>query len=1104
MAQRKRDLHRKVLQDYLRALCKYPAGDRARRSWASSALTSCFLVAALLIGPSFAWGQQTTADVVGTVTDPSGGVIPNATVTIRNLGTGEQRTVTTTGAGDYTIPLLNPATYSLTVTSQGFQTFSAPSFTIAAGDRMRIDAHMLIGQASQTVAVTAQGTGLQTDSSMVQSLIGTETTQDLPLNGRNFMQEVQLSPGVNEGPPNTGGLASGGATDDHRQTADASVNGQSDLVNNMQLDGMDNYERLIGTVGVRPSIEAIQEMRVQTSDYTADAGRTGGGIFNVITVAGTNQFHGSAYEFFRNTVLDAYNYNFGATLPKNQLNQNQFGVSFGGPIRHNKTFFYGDYEDFRLVQGLPPTVNVVPTLFEEKNPGNFSDVGGPVIPASSFDPVGAAYFHLYPAPNKGLNTFIGSPKFVQTGLTYDLRLDHRFSDRDLFYTRFSYDNWFTTNSGSFPDSTFAGITLNPSPGAYFAPDIEYNAMLDYTHIFTTNLVMELKAGYTRIANENFPAGNSLFPNQAIGQPNVNTDVGGGCCGALMMVAVAQGANMGTHGPFSPLADQDNTFQYMGSVTYTRGAHNFSFGAGVIRRQNTYFQSSFPTGPFVFLNYPQLLTGQYINVQRSIDLFVPELRSWEPSVYAQDNWRARSWLTLNLGVRYDVFTPFTEKHNHISTFDPATGQMLIAGQNGVSPTAGIKTYYTDIGPRLGFAATIAPDTVLRGAYGISYFPMNLTSNASMKNTPFISTFGPCSIISGTCQAENASIKTFADGFPVPTANSANPLTGTVTDAVSPTFRPSMVQQINLTLQKSIGGSNVFTIGYIGVFGQHLAQLLPDLNAPPPNTLSGTAVNTLRPYHAIDPLLGEVGWFQTEGISNYNALNASLERRFTRGLAYNVNYTWAHGLDDATALSSENNQGGFGIVPSRIRQLDYSNSALDVRNRIVETVDYALPFGSHLTGWRGALGKGWQTNVIDEWTTGQPYTVVNAISQTNIEPGVANFDRPNQVASASVPKFSVNEFFNTAAFQAQQFGTLGSERRYQLYGPHFRHLDVSLFKTFPVTERANLEFRVESFNLANQANFGLPGFALNGANFGRITGMAFAYAPRELQFALKLLF
>jgi len=1064
--------------------------------------TICVVMLVAMIS-GVALAQQTTGDILGTVTDTSGATIANVAVAVENVGTHESRSTRTSDKGDYVINLLNPGQYSVKISADGFKTFVAPAFPLSAGDRIRVDARLSVGQVAETVTVEARTPILQTDSSVLSTTVDERQTQDLPLNGRNFMQLVQLVPGANEGPPDS--LTNGSKLDDRRQSAAVSVNGQSDVLNNQMIDGADNNERLIGTLAVRPSVESIGEVRVQTNDYTAEVGRTGGGIINVITKSGTDDFHGSLFEYFRNDILDATNYDFGQKLPKAELRLNQFGASAGGPIVKDRTFFFGDYEGYRSVAGLPPVTTRVPTAAERLGDFSADPSQAPNFGPPSPDSAGVDYLNLWPLPNKtdptgALNLFVGVPKLSQNSHDFDLRVDHEFDAHNLVFARFIYNNVYTDGPGPLPPARVAGLTINPSSIftglASYAKDTDYNGLLNYVHLFNNNLLLELKAGYTRANNQSFPVTDGQNPNTAFGQPNVNTPISDST-GLAPILVTTTGATLGSVF-FQPVKDQDNTFQYLGSLTYTRGAHNLKFGGSVIRRQLTSFQSSFQEGFYIFLTFGDLYNGQYIQSNRSLQLVVPHLRVWEPSAYAQDDWRVNKRLTLNLGLRYDLYTPFTEVANHISTFDPAAGQLLVAGQNGVPNTAGIKTDYHGLSPRVGFAATVANDLVVRGGFGISYVPMNGTSNANLKNPPFVNAIS-CNFF--TCG-------TLINGYPAPVpTNIDDPGNNTIPDAVDPNWRTSYFEQFNLTVQKDWSG-NVATVSYVGLLGRRLAQLLPDLNGPGPNTCLVTnpnnqsaqvaCENQLRPYYSIHPNLTTVGFFETHGKSSFNALQGAYQRRFKNGLGVNANYQWAHNLDNATGLSEEG-AGGYGQSPSQVSALEYGNSALDTRQRIAVTANYQLPFGKTSTGAKGALVKGWQANLIFVRTSGIPFTVLNNSTVSNAVPGSA--DRPNVVGDPNVSNPSISEFFNTAAFGPQTAGTIGNEQRNLLHGPPFRHADLSLFKIFPIRERHSLEFRAECFNLSNTVNFGTPNASVGQPLFGSITSTSFNYTPRQFQFALK---
>lgn len=1062
-----------------------------------------FLAAiATIVFNSRANAQVTTADVVGTVTDSSGGILPNVPVTIRNLDTQIEQKTQTTSTGDYNFTLLIPGRYTVTVAVSGYKTISS-TVTLAAGDRARVNATLPIGQVSETVNVESSSPALQSDSSVVAALISEKAVQDIPLNGRNYINLAQITQGANEGPPK--GLSSGlgtGTVGDRRPTSDISVNGQADLLNNEMIDGMDNNERLQGTIGVRASIESIAELRVISNLYPAELSRTAGGVVDVITKTGTDQLHGSLYEFFRNDILNAAPYQFGANLRKPELRQNQFGGSLGGPILRGRTFFFGDYEGLRLVQGTAPQTVTVPTLYEEQHIGDFSDVGGAVYTGSQLDAAGVDYFQLFPAPNVPgkTNQYVGTQLNYTKSATVDGRFDHKFDDKNSAYLRYTYNGFTEILPSLLPVAHVAGLSISPTGST--ATVEAHNAQFNYLHTFNDHLIGEASIGYLGIFIEEVAANYGTAVNTAFGQPNININAD---TSGLGPVAVTGYTTLGGAGNFAPLAFTDNSLQYGGSMTYVHGAHSVKYGATLIHRRATNVGSQYGDGNFTVANLPNLVQGIFSASTRGNQLSAPHLRTWEIGAFAQDDWHLRQDLTLNLGIRYDIYTPYTEVKNNISDFDfanPSMG-MLLAGQNG-SNTVNEPTALKDFAPRLGFAYSPLSGFVFRGGYGITYVPENLNSTSYLQNDPFYSSFGTCS--STTCPAPYTKLSA---GLPLPTVPSTTVLTGTMPSAEAPNFRPTLFQQFNLTTQKDFSG-NVATLTYVGMLGQHVVQRIPDFNAPPPNTCGqvGSAcanVNTLRPYYSAQPGFTQMTGIQSEGVSSYHALEGVYERRTKKGLTVGANFTWARGLDDAYALARTAGSGdGFGYVPSRIRQLDYGNSDVDVRDRFATTADYELPFGKSLQGVSAMLAKGWQANMLMVWSGTNPFTVTNSADTSNTNPGAANADRPNQIASEHVASPNPAVFFNTAAFVKQTFGTLGDEHRNQFYGPHYRHVDLSLFKTFPIHEQANLQFRAEAYNITNTTNFNTPVTSLGTATFGQLTSTIPYYNPRTYQFALKLQF
>lgn len=1116
---------------------------------------------------------QGTADILGTVTDNSGAVLPNAKVTAKNLDTGLERTTQTSGSGDYTFTLLPVGNYSVTVEAMGFKMYSEPRLTLATGDRTRVDAQMQIGEVTQTLEVNAQATALQTDSSTVTGLVTTQAVEDLPVNGRNFIRLVQLAPGASESVQSS--LGGGARPDDRRQTSVVSANGQTDSANNFLLDGMDNNERAIATIIVKPSIDALQEVKVDTNMYSAEMGRAGGAVINMVTRSGSNNFHGTLFEFLRNDAVDAKNYfnvpQAGNPLAgvKPEFRQNQFGGSIGGPIKKDKTFFFADYEGFRKIQGTTQQA-AIPTACELGRAtcngitqlGNFSDSATPiyaanhaqypnnVIPLSSISTIAQNYAALYPtlpaAACQGINcNYVSNFNATQFAHVGDVRIDQHISDKDNFYARYSINNTDTLTPDALPTVSVAGLEVHPNginfnsgfPGTAYQR--QQSLAFSETHIFSPTLLLELRAQLARYVTE------SQSPN--VGE-NVNTAFGGPANANSGLPGTSGLAFFNFNGAYAGIGDAfalpteywDTNYQYSGAMTWTHGAHTIRFGANLLRRDWSTFQALFKA-ELVFSAaqtnstagaaggsggnaFASVLAGYPAQEVQNLSLVAPQYRDWEIGEFIQDDWRVTHWLTLNLGLRYDIFTPFTEKHNHLSNFDPtnpamlASGMIQVAGLNGYSDTLNISNQFGDVQPRLGFAATLGHGTVLRGGFGISYWPNNVASPFNLKNAPLTANY---------TLNQTLGTPTLLLTNPLPPSQPASTClvaacgtTGVVSvpDGTVTNYNYTKVYMFNVMLEKEFAG-NVLTVGYVGEPVRNLPRVIGNDDLPnPPLGPGGCGVTTAislpnpcQPYYSQLPLVSSIQLAETNGVANYNALQVQFQRRYKAGLTFAVNYTHASDLSDV---------GGPGGACTGCAQVlndlarDYGPSDYMVRNRFTATANYELPFGKTMKGFAGQVVKGWQVNGIFSYATGQPFTVLNqaAPQQDN---GLTS-DRPNALAQGSFTQ-SYNEWFNIAAFQLQPFGTAGNEGHNIFTMPSNQRVDFSLFKEFPFTESKLLQFRLETFNLFNTPSLAMPGTNISGwtgtgptavptsaGNFGKITSTNVFYTPREIQFALKFIF
>ena len=1070
--------------------------------------------------------QLTTADVLGTVTDPTGAVVPSAKVTIVNAATGDTRTVQTASSGDFVVNLLPPGQYTVTVEAASFKR-SVVNLALVAGDRARADAQLQVGEVTQTVQVEAQAPALQTDSSTLRDTVVARSVQDLPLNGRNYITLVQTTVGATMGPSNS--ILSGTRPDERRQTANIIANGMNEVFNNQLLDGMDNNEREQFTLLIRPSIDAIEEVKVDTNSYSAEVGRAGGAVINIITKSGSNDFHGGLYEYFRNDKLNANDFfaNAGG-ISRPEFRQNQFGGSFGGRIKKDRTFFFGDIEEMRQIQSKNTGLLATATAYELANPGDFTDQpGGTKIAPSLIDPVALKYFALLPAANipgapAGAN-YTGNVAYQYFATAADVRLDHRFSDNDSMFARFSYNPTQTVYPTLYPvkDGIYPGNGIFPGNSSETA----HAYMAEYVHVFGPTLVGEVKGAYTRLNIQTYPSnyGSNLSDKFGIPGANVNKYVSG-----LMTVSVngylgPNSSNTLGDATFVPILDINNVFQYEGALTWTRGTHNVKMGGGVIRRQLNYYQVSNGLGTFTWSSNTagappnslgNFLLGVPTTITRQLQLYYQYFRTWEPHMWVQDDWHATRKLTLNLGLRWDHIGQLTSAVGQRSNYQISTNTFCIGD------TACVEPNWKQFAPRFGFAYNAGPGWVVRGGGGFSYFAQDFAGGSvNLLNPPFATvnfTCQPALIAAGTAGALPcpAGIGQLKNGPPPIVAPNISAILGptlsglpTTLSSHSDYYPAAYIMQWNLTTQKQIG-ANVFSVGYVGQLGRHL-QYAPNINLPVP---SGTAVQPTFVRAATLPNVQGITLHGVGGASSYHALQTVFERRYSRGVTVNANYVFARNLTNIS-----NGGAGIGTVINN-RGYDWGNSDQAFKHKFSIRASYELPLGKSANGVKKVFLAGWQLNTVAFFQSGQPFTVIDGQNLINL-PNTTS-DRPNQISgqSCTVSDPSIGNWINLNAFQQQPIGNPGNEGRAQCYGPKWRVADVSAFKDFTIGEKYKLSFRTEFYNVTNTANFANPnnsisswtvsrnpaGVPTSAGNFGKVTNTNIAFTPRVVQFALKLSF
>lgn len=1026
----------------------------------------------LLGAAATASAQVTTGTLVGSVTDASGQPIAQAEVRAGDAQHGVARTAATDTSGFYRLVDLPPASYAVAVSALGFRPAARADVAIAVASSVRIDFRLPVTAAAQTVDVVGALRVLQTTSGGLGSVLGREQIDGLPLNRRDFLQLSLLAPGV-QGPVDGSELSTRGSFAMH-------VNGGREEFNNFLLDGVDNNDAYVNRYVVQPSVDSVQEFKVETNSYSAEYGRNAGGQVNVVTRRGSSRFEGSAYEYFRNQALDAKNYFEGDT--KQPFSRNQFGGGGGGPLVADRTFFFGTIDLLREREGLS-RLGAVPGAAERL--GNLSGLGqavsdpftgrafpGNVIPSDRISPLARQVLALFPAPNRSVAgaNYLGQPRQQDDDTQGTARLDHRVSASDQLMARYSAGR--TDLLEPYTEGT--GVTDGFGD---FVNDRTWNATVQHQHIFQSRAVNSLRVGangFSRdILTENH--GTNVGAAWGVNWLNVPAESFG-----YPVINVAGYSKVGD--AFSlPILRDSATYQLADDLSVDRGDHLLKIGgeARHIRLNSkvdlfSRGQLSF-TGAFTGSGLGDLLLGlPTFGIQAQSNNPIA-MRTDAVSAYIQDDWRVHSDLTLSLGVRYEYVSPPVDANDGMSTLDFSTGRIVQVGTNGVS-RSGLSPDRNNIAPRVGLSWSPADHTLVRGGYGLFYDSSMLTVNTAQY-------FNPPQFNLRVFVPSAQGLLSLANPFPV-SAGFAPPPTLSV---LSPDLVTGYLQHFNVAIERDVSSVGIVSLAYAASRGSHLVRPR-DVNQPRPGPGD---VDARRPYQGYS----DIFLVESEGSSRFDSLQATFDRALSHGLSVRAVYTLSKSTDDASAFLGTPADPNYP-QDSRNLAAERAPSSFDVRHRFALSYIVDLPRSNRWT-------RGMQIQGIAVIRSGQPFTPVLRFDNSNTGNtggSTAGSDRPNLVADPVPANPSADAWFNTKAFAIPAPYTFGNAGRNSVRGPGYASFDLAVAKRIEAGGRSAVTVGLQVFNLFNRTNFDLPEhFADEPSTFGRIFS---AKAARQVQLTARL--